>query len=123
MSAEAETTASTVVAVSSSKYVADDVDPSKGASASNPNYMTWADFLKHLEMVKASVQVPDPVYKNKSLFLFGPENPIRKIAITIAHHPWFDRFILFLIEFDSIRFHSLHTHSSRRLSKIRSGDP
>ena len=46
MSAEAETT-DDVVAVSSSKYVTDDVDPSKGASASNLNYMTWADFLKH----------------------------------------------------------------------------
>jgi hypothetical protein len=59
--------------------------------------MTWAAFLKHLEKVKDSVQVPDPVYKNYSLFLFGPKNPLRKIAIKIAHHPNFDRFILFLI--------------------------
>ena len=94
MSAEAETTASTVVAVSSSKYVTDDVDPSKGASASNPNYMTWQIFSSTSKWSRPRCRCQTPFTEQESVPV-RPENPIRKIAITIAHHPWFDRFILF----------------------------
>ena len=60
-------------------------------------HMTWANFLTHIENVKNSTQIPDPVYTRKSLFLFEPQHALRKAAIKLVHHPWFDRFILFLI--------------------------
>lgn len=36
-------------------------------------------------------------YSKNSLFIFGQDNPLRVRVVKIVAHPWFDRFILFLI--------------------------
>ena len=66
-------------------------------AVSRAKYMTWAKFLDHVDRVKNSVETPDPVYTQKSLYLFTPDNPLRKIAIRIAHYPWVGSFVLSLI--------------------------
>jgi hypothetical protein len=47
---------------------------------------------------------PDGAYHahQRSLFLFMPDSPIRRLAAVIVSHPWFDSFILLLILISSI---------------------
>ena len=107
-------TEETTVDVTSSRYVApmspagDSLigDDTKGNTesrivpeepVSTDTFWTWEKFQEHLEHVKGSTTTPDPVYKTKSLFCISPKNPLRKVAIKIAHHWTFDAFILSLI--------------------------
>jgi len=104
----------TAVDVTSSRYVApssgggdsllqddtmgSDLELSKKTERESTEfYWTWDKFQQHLDHVKGSTTTPDPVYKAKALNCISPSNPIRKIAIKIAHHWTFDAFILSLI--------------------------
>lgn len=41
-------------------------------------------------------------YSKNSLFILGQDNPLRVRVVKIVAHPWFDRFILFLILVNSV---------------------
>lgn len=41
-------------------------------------------------------------YSKNSLFIFGQDNPLRVRVVKVVAHPWFDRFILFLILVNSV---------------------
>ena len=35
--------------------------------------------------------------EGKSCYIFGEDNPVRKVCSSISHNFWFDMFIIFLI--------------------------
>ena len=58
---------------------------------------SWGKFQRHLNRVRGSQSIPDPVYEAKTCLCLTPKNPLRSVAITIAHHKFFESFILTLI--------------------------
>jgi len=64
---------------------------------STETFWTWEKFEGHLNRLRGLNTTPDPTYKTSSCNCIKPKNPIRVVAIKIAHHWFFDAFILSLI--------------------------